>query len=58
MKDTPDTHAQLVAAGYLRRGQDVATVARATGLGVTDGAAIVERLRRADHVGLVAGAVR
>jgi len=32
MRDTPDTHAQLVAAGYLRRGQDVATVARATGL--------------------------
>lgn len=58
MKDTPDAHAQLVAAGYLRRGQDVAAVARATGLGVTDVAAIVERLRGADRVELAAGAVR
>jgi hypothetical protein len=45
-----DTHAMLVAAGRLRRGQDAADVARATGLTEAEVIAIAHRLARADRL--------
>ena len=44
-----DSHAALVAAGYLRRGVDPAAITRRTGLSYTAIAAIAGRLRIADE---------
>lgn len=43
-----DTHAMLVAAGRLRRGQSVENVARATGLSIGEVWKIAERLAAVD----------
>lgn len=43
-----DSWLMLIAAGRLRRGQDVAAIARATGLTVAEVDAIAGRLARAD----------
>lgn len=44
-----DSHAALIAAGRLRKGQAVDVIARATGLSVAEVTAIAHRLARADQ---------
>jgi hypothetical protein len=44
-----DTWPMLIAAGRLRKGQDVDAIARATGLSVAEVDAIAGRLERADE---------